>query len=64
MIRYGVIVMTSKSSFLSDEPERRISSGYCRVDRPSSVYWTGDPVQGRLVVRGQVNIIIDVGVHK
>ena len=56
--------MTLKSSFLSEEPERRISSGYCRVDRPSSVYWTGGPVRGRLVVRGQVSIIIEVGVHK
>ena len=30
----GVTIMTSKSSFLFEEPERRISRGYCRSDRP------------------------------
>ena len=30
--------MTSKSSFLSEEPERRISRGYCRGYRPRNTY--------------------------
>ena len=30
--------MTSKSSFLSEEPERRISRGYCRGYRPRNAY--------------------------
>ena len=42
------IVVTSKSSFLPEEPERRISRGYCRGDRPSSlylcIYWAGGPI--------------------
>ena len=33
-----VIVVISKSSFLPKEQERRISKGYCRNDRPSSIY--------------------------
>ena len=32
-----VIVVISKSSFLPEEQERRISKGYCRYDRPSSM---------------------------
>ena len=35
--REGIII-TSKSSFLPEEPERRISRGYCRGDRPRSLY--------------------------
>ena len=34
----GAIVVKSKSSFLPEELERRISRGYCKGDRPSSVY--------------------------
>ena len=45
----GVIVVISKSSFLPEEPERRISKGYCRGGRPSStylcIYWVGSPIQ-------------------
>ena len=37
----GVIVVTSKSSFLPEEPKRRISKGYCRGNRPSSMYLLG-----------------------
>ena len=32
-----VIVVISRSSFLPEEQERRISKGYCRYDRPSSI---------------------------
>ena len=35
----GVIVVISKSSFLLDEQKRRILRGYCRNDKPSSIYW-------------------------
>ena len=35
---HGVTIMTSKSSFLSEEPERRISRGYCRGYRPRNAY--------------------------
>ena len=38
MIRYEVIVVTSKSSFLPEAPERKISRGYCRGVRPSNIY--------------------------
>ena len=45
MTRYGVAVVTSKSSFLPKEPERRISRGYGRGVRPSNIhlciYWIG-----------------------
>ena len=34
----GVIVKISKSSFLLEEQKRKISRGYCRDDRPSSIY--------------------------
>ena len=33
---------------------------YCGDDRPSNVYWAVGPVQGHLVVRGQVNINVEV----
>ena len=33
-----VIIVISKSSFLPEEQERRISRGYCRNDRPSSMH--------------------------
>ena len=37
MIRYGTIVVTSKSSFLLEGPERRILRGYCRDAKPSDI---------------------------
>ena len=33
---HGLAKVTSKSSFLPDEPERRISKGYCRGIGPRS----------------------------
>ena len=46
----GAIVVTLKSFFLPEELERRISRGYCRGDRPSSmylcIYWAGGPIRG------------------
>ena len=33
---HSVSIVTSKSSFLLEEPERRISKGYCRDIRPRS----------------------------
>ena len=33
-----VIVVISKSSFLLEQQERRISRGYCRCGRSSSIY--------------------------
>ena len=33
-----VIVVILKSSFLPKKQERRILRGYCRYDRPSSMY--------------------------
>jgi len=45
---HGVTIMTSKSSFLFEELERRISKGYCRGDRPKNaylyIYWARDPI--------------------
>ena len=45
-----VIVVISKSSFLHEEPKRRISKGYCRGGGPIStylyIYWAGGPIQG------------------
>ena len=35
---HRVSIVTSKSSFLLEELERRISRGYCRADRPKSTY--------------------------
>ena len=61
----GVTVVISKSSFLPEELERRISRGYCRCDRPSSIYvhicWAGGLILGQPVVRGRVNVVM--GVH-
>ena len=34
--RHKLAKVTSKSSFLAEEPERRISRGYCRDIRPRS----------------------------
>ena len=62
MARYGVTVVTSKSYFLPEEPERRISKGYCRGVRPSNIYmylciyWAGGPIRGYKIVREGVNI--------
>ena len=38
-----VIVVMSKSSFLPEEQKRRISRGYCRDHRLSTMYWVGGP---------------------
>ena len=35
---HGVTIVTSKSSFLFEKLERRISMGYCRGNRPRSTY--------------------------
>ena len=47
---HSVSIVTSKSSFLSKEPERRILKGYCRGDRPRSTYlcihWAKGPIRG------------------
>ena len=47
----GAIVVTSKSSFLLKELNERILRGYCRGDRPSSmylgIYWVGGTIQGQ-----------------
>ena len=48
--KYGVVLAISKSSFLSEEQKKRISRGYCRDDRPSSIYWAGSPVREHLIV--------------
>ena len=54
MISYEVTVVTLKSSFLPEEPERRISRGYCRGVRPSNIYlyiyWAEGLIRGREVV--------------
>ena len=42
----GVLVVISKSSFLPEEQNRRISRGYSRVNGPNSVYWVGGPIRG------------------
>ena len=39
-----VIVVISKSSFLPKEQKMRISRGYCRDDRLSSMFWVGGPM--------------------
>ena len=44
--------------FFSEEQKRKISMGYCRDDRPSSMYWAGGSI------RGQVNIIMEVDIIK
>ena len=36
--RHGLAKVTSKSSFLAEEPERRISRGYCRGIGPRAHY--------------------------
>ena len=64
----GVIVVISKSSFLLEEQERRILKGYCRYNRPSSIYlcicWAGGPIRGHLIVRGRVNAVMGVRVSE
>ena len=59
-----IIVVISKSPFLLEEQKRRISRGYCRDDRPSSICWVGGPVRGRLVVRGWVNVVMEVSISE
>ena len=58
MIRYEVTIVTLKSSFLPEEPERRILRGYCRGVRPSNIYlyiyiyiyWVEGLIRGREIV--------------
>ena len=63
-----VIMVVSKSSFLLEEQNRRISRGYCRNDRPSCVcvyiYRVGGPIRGHLVVRGRVNVAMEVRISE
>ena len=44
----GAIVVISKYSILPEEPERRISRGYCKGGRPSGmyicIYWVRGPI--------------------
>ena len=42
--KYRVVLAISKSSFLFEEQKRKISRGYCRDNRPSSIYWAGGPI--------------------
>ena len=42
--KYGVVLVISKSSFLFEKQKRRISRGYCRDNRPSSIYWARGPI--------------------
>ena len=68
MTRYRVTVVTSKSSFLPKEPNRRILRGYRRGVRSNNIYlciyWVEGLIRGRKVVRGVVNIIRGVCVSK
>ena len=63
-------MVVSKSSFLPKEQKRRISRGYCRNDRPSYVYIyiyiyrVRGPVLGHLVVRGRVNVSMEVRISE
>ena len=49
---------------ISWEVKKSIKNTFCRDDRPSSICWAGGPVQGRLVVRGRVNVVMEVGINK
>ena len=64
----GVIVVILKSLFLPKKQDRRILRGYCRYDRPSSMYlyicWVGGPIQGHLVVRGRVKAVMEVHISE
>ena len=68
MTRYGVTIVTSKSSFLCEESKRRISRGYYRSVRPSNmhlcIYWAEGLIRGHEVVQERVNIIKGVHVSK
>ena len=65
---HSVSIVTSKSSFLPEEPERRISKGYCRGDRPRSTYlcihWARGPIRRHQVGRGRVNTFMRIRVSK
>ena len=47
--KVGIIVVTSKSSFLPEKPNWRILRGYCRGDKPSGIYlciyWARSPIR-------------------
>ena len=61
MIR-TMIVMTSKSSFLPEELERRILKGYYKGDRSSGIYiciyWADGLIRELEVVQGWINTIM------
>ena len=59
-----VIIVILKSSFLSEEPKRRISSGYYRDDKSSSICWAGGLVQRHLEVRGWENVVMEVDISE
>ena len=62
-----VIKAISKYSFLSEEQKRKILRGYCRVIGPVVyiyIYWAGNPVRGHLVVRGWVNVVMEVSISE
>ena len=59
-----VIIVILKSSFLPEEPKRRISSGYYRDDKSSSICWAGGPVRRRLEVRGWENVVMEVDISE
>ena len=56
------IVVTSKSSFLPDEPEWRILRGHYRGDRSSGIYiciyWADGLIRELEVVQGWINTIM------
>ena len=37
---------------------------HCRDDRPNSTYWAEDPVRGHLIVRGQLNVVMEVRINE
>ena len=55
-----VIVVNIEILIFSEEQKRRILRDYYRDDRPKSVCWAADPIRKHLVVRGQVNVDIEV----
>ena len=59
-----VIIVILKSSFLPEEPNRRISSGYYKNDRSSSICWAGGLVRRCLVVRGWENVIMEFDISE
>ena len=60
--------LMSKSSFLAEDPKRRISKGYCRDIAPIAHYlcgyWAGDPIRGLEVVQKGVDNVKGIRVNK